>query len=529
MPKGYFAFLLHAHLPFVRHPEDEHFIEELWLYEALAETYLPVLDKFFHLQNNQYSFPITISLSPTLLAMITDPLLKGRFLLYLDQRIILAEKEIRRTSTSVKFNLLARYYLDYYRHIRFLYVDYFQQDLIQPFRQLHSAGQFELWTTSATHCYFPLFEHQPNLVRAQIKMGILAFEKSMGFKPDGFWLPECGYFPGLDKVLEEFSIPYTVLDTHSLLFGKPRPVTGVYLPIHTQRNLSIFARDLVVAQQIWSGETGYPGDGDYREFYSDIGFELTPEQLEPAAHPAGFRTSTGLKYYRITDKRSSSKLPYNPVQAQLKIKQHSRDFMCKINQQIEKLSGMLNVPPIITAPFDAELFGHWWFEGTDFLFELAQLYHTDPPDFVFITFGDYLRLYPPSQFCNPSASSWGKNGYSEIWLNNTNDWIYPPLHHAGREMQKLAAFYSAAEITPLQTDSLNQMGRELLLAQSSDWPFIIKTQTTVEYATTRIKDHLSAFFKLAEQLRHDQIDPTFLLTRIHHYTIFPDLDFHFFL
>ncbi|MBP7461943.1 MAG: DUF1957 domain-containing protein [Candidatus Delongbacteria bacterium] len=529
MPNGYFSFLLHAHLPFVRHPEDEHFIEELWFYEALAETYLPCLDRLYRLAEMGCRFPITISLSPTLLAMMTDSLLKQRFLRYLDQRIILAEKELVRNSSSPSLRDLARFYLDYYTRIRIGYDDRFHQDLIEPFRQLHSEGKIELWTTSATHCYLPLFQHQPNLINAQIRIGIESFRHCFGFDPDGFWLPECGYFTDLDQILHSFGVSCTVLETHSLLFGNPRPLSGVYLPVCSPANLTVFARDLVVAQQIWSGETGYPGDADYRDFYSDIGYDLSLTQLEPAVHPAGFRTSTGIKYHRITNKRTASKQLYHPESALLKVRQHSWDFMAKIRHQIEKLSGMIGTPPLITAPFDAELYGHWWFEGVDFLFELAQLVAAHQPGFEFMTFNSYREKFPPIQHCNPSPSSWGKNGYSEMWLNNTNDWIYPPLHQAGQIMQQRAAIYADQPLDSDHRDCLNQMGRELLLAQSSDWPFIIKTQTTVEYATSRIHDHLTSFFKLADQLRHDSIDVSFLKARIHQYSIFPNLDFHSFI
>ncbi len=527
MALGSFAFLLHGHLPFVRHPDDPFFIEELWYYEAVAETYLPLLKRGYALREESIAFPLQLSLSPPLLYMMADELLSVRFERYLENHIELAAKEKARNKHNSSLLELSDFYHNFYQKIYDFYTGTLKRDIINGFRELAASGTIQLWSTSATHCFLPLFQHQPKIVKAQLKVALDSFRDFFGMEPCGFWLSECGYYSGLDALMKDVGIDLTILESHSLLFGNPRPPGSVYLPVHTKRDLTVFARDLLVAQQIWSSESGYPGDPFYREFYSDIAYDRTPEELAPCVHPAGFIMHTGMKYRRITDKLSSEKAWYEPLAAQKQTRIHAHDFLNKIVYHLDQLSAVIRTSPIISAPFDAELFGHWWFEGPDFLDQVARIAHRDKLPVNFTFFNDYLKQYPTTQVCEPAASSWGKNGYNEVWLNHTNDWIYPLLHQAGTIMLNLANHYANLAVEPLSERILNQMSRELLLAQASDWPFMIRMQTTAQYAQSRLKEHLNAFHQFVGMLQSQpgQERRNFLEERERQYTLFPAIDF----
>src|SRR5947199_10815898 len=111
MPQASLAFVLHAHLPSVRHPAHEDFLEERWLAEAITETYIPLLEMLGALERDRVPARLTLSLSPPLLAMLADHLLRTRYLRHLDRLVELAEKEERRTRADERFHRVAEMYL----------------------------------------------------------------------------------------------------------------------------------------------------------------------------------------------------------------------------------------------------------------------------------------------------------------------------------------------------------------------------------------------------------------------------------
>jgi 1,4-alpha-glucan branching enzyme len=276
------------------------------------------------------------------------------------------------------------------------------------------------------------------------------------------------------------------------------------------------------SKQVWSAQEGYPGDHHYRDFYRDVGFDLDYDYVKPYLHGGGSRVYTGIKYYRITG-RGDHKEPYDPDVAREKAAGHAANFMFNREKQVEYLHDFLKKEPIIVAPYDAELFGHWWFEGPqwiDFLFRKCAF---DQDVFDLITPSEYLSKYPRNQVATPSLSSWGWKGYNEVWLEGSNDWIYRHIHWAADRMVELANDGDGGD--PLRARALKQAARELLLAQSSDWAFIMKTGTAVTYALKRTKDHLGRFRKLYEDLKHGSIDIDWLSDAEAKDNIFPELDY----
>jgi len=521
MHKGYLSLILHGHLPYVRHPEHEDFLEENWLYEAITETYLPLIEVLERLVNDKVDFRITLSLTPTLISMLSDSLLQERYLKHINKLIELAHREVERTRWQPEFQALAIMYLNEFCKARDAF-ERFKRNLVAVFKSLQDSGKVEIITSGATHAYFPLMDTCRESVRAQIRVAVSHYESVFGRKPNGIWLPECGYQPGQDEIFKEVGLRYFISDAHGVLHGSPRPKYGVFAPVYCRgTGVACFGRDLESSKQVWSSIEGYPGDYCYREFYRDIGFDLDYDYIRPFIHADGIRINTGIKYYRITG--SEQKQPYNPRQAREKAAEQAGNFMFNREKQIEYLCDLMHKKPIVVSPYDAELFGHWWYEGVMWLDFLIRKICFDQKTIRLIGPSEYLLENPRNQVVTPSLSSWGWKGYSEMWLQGPNDWIYRYLHTASERMTELVK--SFPHPNGLSKRALNQSLRELLLAQSSDWAFIMGTGTHTSYAIKRTKDHLLRFTRLYEDLKSDSIDETWLSDIEYKDNIFPDIDY----
>ncbi len=387
-------------------------------------------------------------------------------------------------------------------------------------------GKLEIITCGATHGYFPILYVNEKSVKAQIAVGVQTYEKYFGKKPRGIWLPECGYIPEADKYLKDFGIEYIITESHGILYADPTPIYGTFAPIVSPEGIIAFGRDIESSRQVWSSINGYPGDFNYREFYRDIGYDAPYDYIKPYIASNGVRVHTGIKYYRITGK-DCEKDYYNLQWAMDSIEKQAGHFFDSREAQINKLAPLTNNPPIIVCPYDAELYGHWWYEGPDWLYILFKKIYYDKCNFKLITPSEYIDKYPFMQISTPCRSSWGANGYSEVWLNHTNDYAHRHLHIICDNMVELAQkFYN--ETDKIKIRALNQCAREVLLAQSSDWLFIITNGTMVDYAKRRIKQHVGRFTKLYNGLILDNIDKNyikFLEDLEEKDCIFPEIDF----
>lgn len=525
MAKGYLSLILHAHLPFVRHPEHDDFLEENWFYEAITETYIPLIKVFEGLIRDNIPYRITMSLTPTLISMLEDQLLQSRYINHIEKLIELAEKEMNRNHQHSQFHTLATMYHKRFKEARALFVTKYNNNLISAFKEFQDLGRLEIITCPATHAYLPLIRMNPLAVKAQIRIAVEHYQRVFGRKPKGIWLPECGYYPGLEEAIKDVGIRYFVLDTHGILNAEPRPRYSNYAPIYCPNGTAAFGRDHESSKQVWSSIEGYPGDHDYREFYRDIGHDLEFDYIKPYIHRDGIRINTGIKYHRITGK-TDHKEPYIPEWALEKAATHAGNFMFNREKQIEYLSYWMDKTPILVAPYDAELFGHWWFEGPDWINFLIRKIVYDQNTVELITPSDYLERHPVNQVCTPSSASWGYRGYNEVWLNRSNDWIYPHLHKAADQMVELARTYRG--VNGVVGKALNQAARELLLAQSSDWAFIMKTSTMVEYAVKRTTDHITRFNKICDDVKSGCIDHSWLKEVEQMDNIFPEINFEVF-
>jgi 1,4-alpha-glucan branching enzyme len=365
-------------------------------------------------------------------------------------------------------------------------------------------------------------QNYPDVVDSQLRIAIEAHTRIFGKKPAGMWIPECGYFPGLEHYLKRYGVEYFFTDTHAILFAERVPKYGVYAPLCCGNSVATFGRDPRSSWAVWSPDSGYPADFAYREFYRDIGYDLPINYIRPYIQAHDLRIDTGIKYYAITGP-TKEKQPYVRSVALAKVKEHAENFVYMRVKQTEQLSPLMDRPPIIVTPFDAELFGHWWYEGPDWIEQTLRMLYEERDKIELATPSDYLSVHGINQVATPSFSSWGNNGYAEVWLEKSNDWIYRHLHTCAERMSVLVKKYPIAEGENKR--ALNQALREILLAQSSDWAFIMKTGTTVPYAVTRTKEHVSNFNTLYTGLLEGKLDEKWLSGIEKKNNIFPNLDY----
>ena len=510
---GRLAIVLHAHLPYVRKNE-KNSLEEDWLFQAILECYIPLLQAIeASKKENPINTKLTISLSPTLLSLLQNKKIKETFPLWIKTRIDFLQELPQKEKNASGFlmqNLNDKY----------LYWQNCSGDLIERFRVLLKSGNLDILTCAATHGYLPILRENPETVKGQINTAIRSHKNIFGTQPLGIWLPECAYYENLDQLLFNSGIRYAVLDGHGVLNASPRPRYGVYAPICSTKGVAFFGRDNESTLPVWSAKDGYPGDSVYREFHKDLGWELPTSKLQEKDIPCS--RPLGLKFYKITnDKLSLEKKEfYIESDAKRKVEEHADSYLLARSKQLENLSLSSSFEPLLIAPFDAELFGHWWYEGPSFIENILE--KSIKYSIKMTTLKEFLMQKPNLQICDPSSSSWGQGGYHNYWLNDKNAWIVPEITKAGSTFVELV---SQNHNNSFSLRLLNQAARELLLSESSDWSFILRAGTTTELAKERIDRHLFRFWKLVEMIKNNsKLDLKFLKNIEDEDSIFLDIN-----
>ena len=465
----------------------------------MAETYIPILDLLSAVVDCGLEPRIAVSLSPVLAEQLADGYMKSRFLEYAEMRkkAALHDAERHEAEHDDRPALLAAEYAEYYEYVADRFSNHYNGDLPGAIGNLASRGTIELLATAATHAYLPLLPAER--VRVQMRLGCDACERHFGVRPKGAWLPECGYRPGvIERVLTECGIDYFVVDTHAIAGGAVREAYGAEAKcsgavpagyclspsMATLRpytllgsTVSVFARDEVTAAQVWSRETGYPGDGAYREFHR--------------------RDSTsGLQYWRVTSKLLDlgQKQLYDPVAADETAREHARHFVELIAARLARYHDACGEQGLIVAPYDMELFGHWWYEGTIWLKHVLNLLASDER-VALTTPGAYLASHRPTTEVSIAECSWGHGGRHGTWANADTAWMWESLARAETLHRALAEKRPALRGTLLAM--ADQAGRELILLEASDWPFLVTTRQAKEYAEERFLRHLGDYETLA--------------------------------
>jgi 1,4-alpha-glucan branching enzyme len=549
MPKiGAFTFVLHSHLPYARQAGRWPHGEE-WLHEAAAETYVPLLDSLNRLLQEGVAARLTLTLTPILLEQLADDLVRANLLTYLDEKIAAATADIPRFEKAgdEHFTYLARFYRDWYQGIRRSFVEKYDGNLVPAFRRLQEAGIIEVVTCGATHGYLPLLDRDES-INLQLRTAVESHRRHMGRAPRAIWLPECAYRPayfaedgrqrpGLETFLHRHKIGLFFSETHMIEGGRPvgvaageaigpygnimrryvvpfsevrpaQPAT-TYLPYFVAgTDVAVLGRNNRSGLQVWSADWGYPGDFDYREFHKKDGI-------------------SGMQYWRVSGARVSlgDKDAYHPDWAAWKVGEHSRHFAHLVTDLLKGYHAGSKGFGIVCANYDTELFGHWWFEGVSWIEGvLRELAASEEIDLTTAT--AFVEAHPPETVLNLPEGSWGAGGTHFVWDNADTHWMWPVIHAAERRM--LERVGKAAKSSEPEQTVLNQAARELLLLQSSDWPFLVSTGQAREYAVHRFHSHVKRFDQLMDSLDRGAPDVELAAQLWERDKVFPNIDFRWF-
>ena len=524
MERGYLALVLNAHLPFVRQPDYPSFLEERWLFEAISESYLPLLRALRNLEADNVPYHLTLVLSPTLTAMLGDGLLKTRYVAWLDRQLELAAKEKARTAGDPVFSPLASMYADLYQAAHDDFTILYGSDVLAGFDYFYKKGRIEIMTSAATHAFLPLYRDSPEAVAAQIETAMVSHRQYFGKVSTGFWLPHLGWYPGVEEVLKAYSVGYSVVAARGGLLGNPVPRYGSYTPVDCPNGLSVFIRDAKSTAAVWSEDTGYPADGVYREFYRDIGFDLPLDYVKPYIESEDTRVFTGFKYWAVTG-RTADKRPYDRAAALAKVLEHAASFLSDRSAQARVAGEYMDRPPLMVCPYDAELFGHWWFEGPQWLEALFRTAQASG-ELRFVSLGEYLKLHPENPPSRPEFSSWSDGGYAGCWLDGSNDWIYRHSYKLLDRMTELAERFP--DESGLKERVLNQAARETLLAMGSDWPLLIRAGRSGLFARRQVEDAVVNFQHIYEMLCANTVGTEWITHLEKRNNLFPGINYRMF-
>ena len=546
-PSGYVTFVLHSHLPYVvHHGTWPHGLD--WLHEAAAETYLPMLRMFSELEREGVALKANVNLSPILLEQLSHPTFQEEFPLYVQRKIAAARKDeadFQRQGED-HFARVAQYWCQFFERAL---ADFegLGRDIVGGFKRFYDSGAIEIITCGATHGYFPLLGTDAS-IRAQVRMGVATHERFFGRKPRGIWLPECGYRPGglwqypvstngasrpkgpqlregVEQILAECGIQFFFVDTHlvetNIRFSPYQMLAGdvpialeeetggkhpsLYRPYfagarRSSGTAAFFTRDPKTGIQVWSGDHGYPGDAVYLDFH---------KKRWPGGH----------RYWQVTHPRVDlgGKTAYYPHEAEAKTRVHAEHFVgitCGVLGSEPQNGGTGGQPPILCAPFDAELFGHWWFEGVHWLKNIALAYARPDCPVKLVTCSEYLDQFLPTGYLVLDEGSWGKNGTNEVWLNPETAWTWKHIYAAEEAVLQMAEG-RRWKSDPQAERLARQLCRELMLLESSDWQFLITTEHARDYAEKRFHTHLEQFRALLDAWRRYESSGKFSPEALH--------------
>lgn len=525
---GTLCIVLHGHLPYVlNHGTYPH--GEAWLNEAAAETYLPILDLIGECALLKVRAALTVGLTPVLLEQLCHDRFKEGFVTYLKERIDRAQQD--RKEFEGKNDLHAAYLAERWAGWYNQKLEHFERigrDIPAEFASRFREGHIQILTSNATHAYMPLLLND-EMMRAQMLAGVATSKKRLGVQPRGMWLPECAYRPswdhwmpavlydnargrcGVEDFIAEAGVTHFFVDNHLIADAQPLGVweKGEFRGISEQQiywdqkrgwrsplepvgvashggppKAFAFARHPRVSEQVWSGSIGYPGAGQYLEFHRKYG-------------------ERGLRYHKVTSNKTplSDKHPYYPDDVKSTIFQHAQHFCGVIKEVLGGHKFHTGRPGVVLAPFDAELFGHWWFEGPTFLRDVILTLANDP-QVKLQTAEEALYHHQPDKVVRMPEGSWGEKGNHSVWINEQTKWIWEMEYRAEGRLMKLL------HDLPWQTNGevkamMERAAREMLLLQASDWPFVIHSQGAVDYGIQRFAGHCTRFDRMtniAEQV-----------------------------
>ncbi len=555
---GYpFALVLHTHLPMVvNHGRWPHGSD--WLNEATFECYLPLLEVAHRLVGDGISPKWTLNLSPVLTEQLASPEFQKELAFYHEnvRRACAEGREHFKKTGASEYLGLCDFWEEHYERMWELHRR-IGGDIPGTFAELQRGGHVEIITCGATHGYLPLLSRDES-IHMQLRTAVATHKRHFGVAPRGIWLPECAYRPryewtpptgrgrgrdrqmrpGIEELLAAHGLEYFVADSHLVAAGAPvflyrdyiparkeMPEPSPAIPVNEARSpyapyrvasrggngsAIAFIRDPKTTLQVWSRDHGYPGEYAYLEFHKK--------------HFPG-----GLRFWRITDSKGDlgTKILYDPKLAAEKAGLQASHFAGLVRETSEAATKADGRPALICSPYDAELFGHWWFEGPVWLEHVAR--DMARAGVTPVTLGEALTIVPPRATLSLPEGSWGEGGDHRVWLNRETEWTWDRVYSAEAEwVEHLAAGVGGH---PDLARVLAQATRELLLLEASDWQFLITTGAARDYAERRVAEHYAEFKRLSEMantLRGGEplsVEAANTLRRLEREDfVFPDLD-----
>jgi 1,4-alpha-glucan branching enzyme len=524
------SIVLNLHTPFVRPLDPPWAAEERVFFEALSETYLPLLEVLDRLDADHVPFRLALSLSPPLCHMLRDELLLQKYLEFTDRQIEFGLEEIKRTQGDPALQKISRFFYDKAVDKRILFTERYEGDVLKTIDHYQRKGKVELLTTAATYGFLPFYTTYAEAIQAQLEVAVVSHHRFFGIRPQGFWLPELGWNDELDEQLRSYGFSYTIIDSHGLFLGTPPPARGSFYPVKTPAGILLLSRDYYAARDIAEPGTGFPFDPRYQDCRDDVGYELPSETVKPFLGPGGVRTRTGFKYRSHGDPQAPAAAPrplYDPEQALAKTREQARSFLENRIARFKKVAKYMDETAISLCAYDGDALGRYWYEGPLFIESLFRE-GAQREEIQFMNPAEYLYKQPPGSYPTvvPEFSSWGVNGYAEMWLDAANDWIYRHVIRSLERMIELAERF--ADDTGLKERALNQAAREILLAQGSDWAKMLYKGESPEYARNQIEGALRNFTTIYESLGSNYISTEWLTSLERQHNIFPTINYRVF-
>lgn len=519
------SLILEAHLPFVKEYRSEDNLSQAgnegWFFEAVSETYLPLLEVLDRLENDRVSFRLGLSISPLLCHMLGDEHLLKKYLAHTDKQIEFGKQELERASRAANGSDLKKLVEMQYNKLldrRITFTERYGANILKAIDSYRRKGKIELLASCATNAFLPFISYNAESTQAQFEVAVSGYRRHFGACPQGFWLPQLGWTPELEPFLSAYNFSYTVVDSHALLFGNSSPKKGCFYPVRTPGGTFIMARDYHSVQEIES----IASDSIYMDNNRDAGYELAPENIGLFLSADGERRRTGYKYWSKNENAL-----YNPKAASDRVMEYARSYLEKTVARLEEASKHMKEAPLSLYAHNADHFGRFWNEGPQFIeaiFRMASGYR----DFQFLCPSEYIckQDLASLQISMPEFSSWGENGYAETWLDASNDWIYRHLARSMERMTELAERFP--DDTGLKERALNQAAKEILLAQSSDWPALLYRQDSTEYARSQAENALRNFTTIYEALGSNYISTEWLTNLERRHNFFPNINYRIF-
>jgi 1,4-alpha-glucan branching enzyme len=249
----------------------------------------------------------------------------------------------------------------------------------------------------------------------------------------------------------------------------------------TPAPVGFFTRDEKTGIVVWSGEHGYPGCSEYLDFHKK--------------HYPG-----GLRYWKVTGAKVDlgAKMLYWPDDVPRKLDENASHYVNLVKDILRDFKNKFGRKGIIVAPYDCELFGHWWFEGNWWLARILR-WIEDDPEVNLTNTRLYLEANPPNKVVSVIEGSWGQASSHWVWLNEWTVWVWKAVYSVEEKTESIfQKFKERINKDENLTKILKQMAREALLLQSSDWEFLITTWSARDYAENRVALHFENFNRLYE-------------------------------